>query len=40
MYKRVDDVKVDCLNKTIGEYYVFKNTSSFPAIAKKIAENE
>lgn len=34
-YERIDNIKVDCLNKTIGEYYIMKHSTSFPELAKK-----
>jgi len=33
-YKRIDDINVDCLNKTIGEYYIYKHSTNFPDLAK------
>jgi isopenicillin N synthase-like dioxygenase len=34
-YQRIDEIKVDCLNKTIGEYYIHKHSTSFPDLAEK-----
>lgn len=34
-YKRIDKIDIDCLDKTIGEYYILKHSTSFPELAKK-----
>lgn len=33
-YKRIDDIKVECLDKTIGEYYIHKHSTNFPELAE------